>query len=170
MAENPAADADPVDEVDRIVAAWRAQRPDVDPSPLQVFSRLDRLSHHLERARRTTFADHGLEGWEFDVLAALRRAGTPLTPGTLMSETLVSSGTMTNRIDRMVSHGLVLREADGRDRRMVRVRITERGRQRVDAALSDLLSRETEWLGALPEDDRHDLTAFLRVLLESFET
>src|SRR5699024_1045261 len=106
------------DEVDRIVAAWARERPDLPTGALSVFSRISRLARHLDRARRTAFAAHDLEVWEFDVLTALRRAGAPyqLTPGTLMNQTLVSSGTMTNRIDRMVAHGLVHRAADPIDR------------------------------------------------------
>ena len=69
----------PADEVDRIVAAWRRERPDLDVSPLEVLSRVDRLSRHLDRARRAAFAAHGLESWAFDVLAALRDAGARLS-------------------------------------------------------------------------------------------
>lgn len=65
------------DEVDRLVAAWRRERPDLDVQPLQVLSRVSRLARHLDRARRAAFAEHGLEPWEFDVLTALRRAGHP---------------------------------------------------------------------------------------------
>ena len=91
------------DEVDDLVAAWQAQRPDLDVEPLQVLSRVSRLARHLDRARRDAFAGHGLEPWEFDVLAALRRQGPPyqLSPGALLRITLVTSGTMTNRIDRL---------------------------------------------------------------------
>src|SRR5690606_31482686 len=91
------------DEVDRLVAAWRAERPDLDVEPLQVLSRISRLAKHLDRARRAVFAEHDLEPWEFDVLTALRRAGPPyeLSPGALLRATLVTSGTMTNRIDRL---------------------------------------------------------------------
>lgn len=67
----------PHDEVDRLVAAWRRERPDLDVSPLEVLSRVTRLARHLDRARRTAFAEHTLEPWEFDVLSALRRAGAP---------------------------------------------------------------------------------------------
>src|SRR6478736_8218963 len=91
------------DEVDDLVAAWRAQRPDLDVEPMQVLSRISRLARHLDIARRGAFAEHGLESWEFDVLSALRRQGPPfqLTPGALLRATLVTSGTMTNRIDRL---------------------------------------------------------------------
>src|ERR1700726_1063412 len=96
------------DEVDDLVAAWRAQRPDLDVEPLQVLSRISRLARHLDIARRGAFADHGLESWEFDVLSALRRQGPPfpLTPRALLRATLVTSGTMTNRIDRLGEAGL----------------------------------------------------------------
>ena len=97
--------ADARDEVDRIVDAWLRERPDLDFAPLQVLSRVGRLSRHLDRARRTAFERSDLESWEFDVLAALRRAGSPyqLSPKALLQQTLVSSGTMTNRIDRLVA-------------------------------------------------------------------
>ena len=97
------------DEVDRIVLAWERERPDLDVRPLTVLSRVSRLARHLDLARRSAFARHDLETWEFDVLSALRRAGAPyrLSPGALLTQTLVTSGTMTNRIDRLAEHGLV---------------------------------------------------------------
>src|SRR5699024_7815487 len=96
------------DEVDRIVDAWTRQRGDLDFTPLHVLSRVARLSRHLDRARRSAFARSELDSWEFDVLSALRRAGAPyeLSPKALLRQTLVSSGTMTNRIDRLVARGL----------------------------------------------------------------
>ncbi len=115
------------DEVDRIVDDWSRERPDVDFAPLQVLSRVARLAKHLDRARRQAFAASGLEPWEFDVLAALRRAGTPyqLSPKALLQQTLVSSGTMTNRIDRLVERRLVERRTDPHDGRGVLVVMTE---------------------------------------------
>ena len=97
------------DEVDRLVAAWARERPDLDVRPLEVLSRVTRLARHLDRARSTAFDAHDLEVWEFDVLAALRRAGRPyvLSPGQLVAQTLVTSGTMTNRVDRLETRGLV---------------------------------------------------------------
>ena len=102
------------DEVDRLVEAWRRERADLDLRPMEVLSRVTRLGHHLDRARRQAFAEHAIESWEFDVLAALRRAGTPyeLSPGRLLKETLVTSGTMTNRVDRLAARGLVERLPD----------------------------------------------------------
>jgi DNA-binding MarR family transcriptional regulator len=159
------------DEVDRLVAAWRTERPDLDIEPLHVLSRVSRLARHLDRARGAVFAAHDMESWEFDVLTALRRAGPPyqLSPGRLLRATLVTSGTMTNRIDRLESTGLVRRSPDPLDKRGVLVRLTEAGRTRVDAAFDDLVGRERELLGSLSADDRRTLAGLLRSLLVPFD-
>ncbi len=160
------------DEVDRLVAAWNQERPDLDVTPLEVLSRVSRLSRHLERARRAAFADHSVEPWEFDVLTALRRAGDPyeLSPGALLHATLVTSGTMTNRIDRMVATGLVKRRPDPEDRRGVLVRLTTAGMERVDAAFADLLRREQELLAGLGRQEQQVLSGLLRTLLAPFDS
>ena len=160
------------DEVDRIVDAWRRERPDLDVGPLGVLSRVTRLARHLDRARRAAFAEHGLETWEFDVLSALRRAGAPyqLSPGQLVTQTLVTSGTMTNRIDRLEGQGLVHRQRDPADRRGVLVRLTTAGLARVDAALADLLGRERDLLSGLTPGEREELSALLRRVLAPFDT
>jgi hypothetical protein len=97
------------DEVDRIVSAWKRERPDLDVAPLEILSRITRVARQLDIARRNAFSHHGLETWGFDVLAALRRAGKPyqLTPGQLMHETLVSSGTITHRLDLLEGAGFL---------------------------------------------------------------
>lgn len=170
-AQPGSADGRPQDEVDRIVAAWQRERPDLQPEPLHVFSRVSRLARHLDLFRRAAFTEHGVEAWEFDVLSALRRAGEPyeLTPGRLIAETLVSSGTMTNRIDRLVTHGLVVRAADENDRRVVKVRLTPEGKTKVDAAMSTLLGAEHDLLAELSSDERRDLSGLLRTLLLPFD-
>src|SRR6202034_1531882 len=147
------------DEVDDLVAAWRDERPDLDVQPLQVLSRVSRLARHLDRARRTAFATHGLESWQFDVLSALRRQGPPyqLSPGALLRATLVTSGTMTNRIDQLAKAGLVRRQPDPRDKRGVLVTLNERGVARADAALADLLDRERALLAGLDRGERQHL-------------
>src|ERR1700734_2935695 len=159
------------DEVDELAAQWRAERPALDVEPLQVLSRVSRLARHLDRARTTAFASHGLQVWEFDVLSALRRQGPPyqLSPGALLRATLVTSGTMTNRIDRLTEAGLVSRHRDPLDKRGVLVQLTERGRATVDAALSDLLSRERELLTGLNTRQQDELAGLLRVLLAPFD-
>jgi DNA-binding MarR family transcriptional regulator len=161
-----------VDEVDLLVAAWRAERPDVDVAPLEVFSRVSRLAVLADRERRAAFASHGLEPWSFDVLAALRRAGVPyaLSPSALIRATLVTSATMTHRIDRLEQAGLVSRGPDPDDRRGVRVALTTAGRAHVDAALADLVAAEESLLAGLPAADQANLAALLRRLLHPLES
>lgn len=159
------------DEVDRLVAAWRRERPDLDVEPLEVLSRVSRLARHLDRARRLAFAEHQLEPWEFDVLTALRRAGNPyqLSPGQLLTQTLVTSGTMTNRIDRLTKKGLVERLPDPSDRRGVLVRLTHEGRDRADQALAGLLDQERAILAELTRAQRGELAGLLRQLTAPFD-
>ncbi|MDM4762814.1 MarR family transcriptional regulator [Galbitalea sp. SE-J8] len=159
------------DEVDRIVAAWARERPDVDPAPLQVLSRVSRLARHLDRARRSAFETAHLESWEFDVLSALRRAGAPyqLSPKALLTQTLVSSGTMTNRIDRLVERALVERRSDPRDGRGVLVVMTDAGRDRVDHAITLLLRDESALLDALSPAEQERLAGLLRKLSVDFD-
>lgn len=159
------------DEVDRLVAAWRRERPDLDTRPLEVLSRVTRLARHLDRARRSAFAEHDLEAWEFDVLSALRRSGEPyqLSPGALLNQTLVTSGTMTNRIDRLAAKDLVRREPDPNDRRGVMVVLTLRGRAVVDDTLTDLLAHEQKLLAGLTDRQRDALADLLRDLVSPFD-
>ena len=160
-----------MDEVDRLIEAWGRERPELDTGPMQVLSRVTRLARHLDLARRHAFAAHGLETWEFDVLSALRRAGPPyeLSPGRLLRETLVTSGTMTNRIDKMAARGLVARLPDPDDRRGVRVRLTDSGRAAVDAALDALLDSERELLAGLSPAERDRVAAALRIVVSPFD-
>ena len=160
-----------VDEVDRIVAAWRRERADLDVGPLEVLSRVTRLARHLDRARAAAFTEHGLEVWEFDVLAALRRTGAPyeLSPGQLVTQTLVTSGTMTNRVDRLATRGLVERLPDPRDRRGVIVRLTAAGRSAVDDAFAGLLAREHVLLAGLDDAQRAALSDLLQRLVAPFD-
>lgn len=160
------------DETDSLLEAWHRERPDLDVAPLSVLSRVTRLARHLDRERRAAFAEHGLEAYEFDVLSALRRSGAPyeLTPGQLVRQTLVGSGTTTNRLDRLESRGLIDRRPDPEDGRVRRVRLTDRGRDRVDAAVADLLGRERRLLGRLSEPDRNTLAGLLRSVLVNFES
>ena len=155
------------DEVDDIVVAWRHERPDLDVEPLQVLSRLDRLAGVLGERRGAIFARHDLRRHEFDVLAALRRAGEPfeLTAGELAARTYVTSGTMTSRLDGLTERRLVTRAADREDGRLVRVALTATGRARVDAAFEALLSAERDLLTPLPPESLKPLAASLRTLL-----
>lgn len=158
------------DEVDDLVEAWARERDDLDLAPMAVFSRISRLARHVDQARRAAFTEHGIELWEFDVLAALRRAGTPyeLSPGRLLRETLVTSGTMTNRVDRLAARGLVERLPDPRDRRGVLVRLTAEGKRTVDGAFEALIAAEHGLLASVPERERRELADLLRGLLAPF--
>lgn len=159
------------DEVDAIVAAWKRERGDLDPSPLFIFSRLLRLGRHLDKFRRSAFADHGLEPWEFEMLSLLRRQGEPweLAPSQFMSDLLVPSGTLTHRISVMVDHGFAVRHQSADDRRVKYVRATPLGIERVDAAMNDLLRSEAAMAQHLSPGDQDELARILRELLLPFE-
>lgn len=159
------------DSVDELVAGWARSLPGADPGPLQVLSRVGRIAQRLDATRREAFAPLNLQTWEFDVLSALRRAAPPheLSPGELIRETLVTSGTMTNRITRLVDRELVTRHASADDGRAVRVRLTARGRSVVEKAFLSLLARERQLLDRLDGEEKDVLAHTLRRLLRTFE-
>lgn len=156
------------DEVDQIVQAWQRERSDLDLAPVEVFSRISRVSRLLDRVRREAFISSSVEPWEFDVLSALRREGAPysLTPGQLMKQTMVTSGTMTNRVDGLEQRGLVKREPSPKDRRVVLVTLTVTGKKTVDGAFETLLKREQSLLTGLTDSSRDSLIAGLRQLMD----
>lgn len=158
------------DEVDRIIAGWEQARGDLDLGPLAVLSRIKRLSRLLDVARRRAFSTVQLETWEFDVLSALRRSESgALSPGALIRRTLVTSGTMTTRIDKLVSRGLVTRTPDPHDRRGRLVRLEPAGQELVDAAMDALLAEEARLLSPLTQDEQDAVACSLRALLLSVE-
>ena len=159
------------DEVDRLVEAWQRERPDLDVAPLGVLSRVTRLARHLDRARRPAFAEHT---WRPGSSTCWPRCVAPggrtsCRPACCSPARWSPSGTMTNRIDRLEARGLVDRRSDPDDRRGVLVRLTDDGRQRVDAALSDLLEHERTILGDPSADQRDVLADLLRVLVSPFD-
>ena len=155
------------DEVDQLLQVWAERLPDVDVTPLEVMSRLRRVSLRLGRIRAGAFATAGLASWEFDVLAALRRTAEPheLSPAQLIQRTMISSAAMTNRIANLVESGCVERQSNPRDGRGVIVRLTEEGRVRVDAAMTELIRREALALSVLSRDDVDELARVLRPLM-----
>jgi DNA-binding MarR family transcriptional regulator len=157
------------DEVDRLIAAWKRERPDADLSPLAILSRITRISRHLDLARRDAFAE--IETWGFDVLAALRRAGAPhtLSPSQLMQETMVSSGTMTNRLDRLEELKLITRQPDPSDGRGSLVTLTSLGMKKVDEALDDLIVKERSFLTDLNAKEQRELADLLSRLAANFD-
>jgi len=158
------------DEVDLIIDAWARQRPDIDFAPLDVFSRLRRIARRLDAVRGAAFGRSELDTWEFDVLSTLRRSGEPyqLSPKHLVTATMVTSGTMTNRVDRLVARGLVERRVDPNDGRGVVVQLTDDGLQRVDQAMLDLVQAEEERLADLTPQQQAQLGGLLRRLNEGF--
>jgi DNA-binding MarR family transcriptional regulator len=156
-----------VDEVQRLLQAWRRERPDVDVAPLEVLSRVSRLAVHLGRVRAAAFTQVGLEEWGYDVLAALRRAGAPyqLSPSALIRETFVTSATITHRVDRLTEARLVARTPDPHDGRGVLVTLTIDGRDIVDRALKLLVDAELALLAPLAEPQRLQVGLALAQLL-----
>jgi DNA-binding MarR family transcriptional regulator len=156
----------PTDAVDRVIAQWDAVRPDLDSSPVGVIGRLSRLSRLADRRLGENFAKFGIENWMYDVMATLRRSGEPyeLTAGDLVSQTMVTTGAITNRIDRLAERGLVER-AGAEDRRKVIVRLTDRGRQLVDEVVNHHLDTEREILASLSPRQQADLANILRTVL-----
>ena len=160
--------ADP-DAVDEVIAQWTRERPDLELAAMATFGRLGRVHVWGTRALEAVFERHGLNTGEFDVLATLRRAGSPyaLTPGELARSMMLSPGGMTNRIDRLEASGWVRREADPDDRRSLRVVLTEEGRALIDTAVTDHVNNEEHLLGALTQKQRAALDDALRALLRS---
>lgn len=160
------------DHVDEILGQWVQERPDLDVSPMAVIGRLSRVMRHVDGELRATFAAHGLDPASFDVLATLRRAGPPfrLTPAGLMRSAMVTSGAITQRLDRLEERGLVTRTPSDSDGRSTHVALTAEGRKLVDATLPDHVATERRVLAALPKRRQKELADMLRTLLESLES
>lgn len=159
------------DAVDHIVERWASMRPDLDTEPLHVVLRLQRAARLLDQGIRRHFALHGLEPWEFDVLAALRRAegDAPLRMSELADATMVSPAALTNRIDRLVCKGYVTRATDAANRRLVRTTLTDEGRTLVDSLIDGHAASDAELVGGLTDREQRQLTRLLRRLLLSME-
>lgn len=157
----------PTDAVDRIAGQWNAVRPDVDVAPMLVIGRISRLSRLIDRRLAENFAKHGIENWMYDVLATLRRSGAPyeLAAGELVEQTMVTTGAMTNRIDRLEERGLVERDTVQGDRRKVIVRLTSAGLSLVDEVVTGHLAAERQILASLSDRQQTQLRSYLRTLL-----
>ena len=159
------------DHVSSILAQWAAERPDVDVSPMGIVGRISRLSLVVDKELEPVFVQFGLNHWGFDMLATLRRAGAPyrLSPTELFRSMMVTSGTMTNRIDRLEEKGLVRRVPDPEDRRGILVELTEQGRELVDRVLVAHVANEARLLQTLSSEEQQTLTVLLRKWLASLE-
>jgi DNA-binding MarR family transcriptional regulator len=159
------------DHVDEIVDQWKLERPDLDSSPLHVIGRISRLADLVDELLRPVFAARGLSDGDFDVLATLRRSGPPyeLTPTELGASTMVTSGAVTKRVDRLVGAGLVERRVSTSDARGRHVRLTEQGRTLMDEAYPVHLRNEARLLAGLTAAEREQLAALLRKAGASFD-
>ena len=156
------------DEVDLLIDAWSRRLPEVDLTPLDVMSRLRRAAHRLSRLRAAAFASAGLAAWEFDVLAALRRAEAPheMNPAQLIEATMIGSAAMTNRLEKLTARGFIERRPNEYDRRSILVRVTDEGARRVDSAMTELVRREADELRVLDRADQAALARILRSLVD----
>jgi DNA-binding MarR family transcriptional regulator len=155
-----------------ILDAWRAERPGIDVSPVAIFGRITRIERYQAAAVREVWRRHRLDSGEYDVLAALSRSGPDhrLTPTELYRSVLVSSATMTERLDRLERRGFITRRPAGRDRRSVLIELTPAGRAVFDQAHPDLLATEATLLDGLPRQDRAALSRLLAKLAANLET
>ena len=160
-----------MDKVGRIQAQWRRERPDLVVGPLGLLGRMGRLRAHISREHEAEFARHGLTAAGFDVLATLRRSGPPfrLSPGELLDTLMITSGTMTNRIDQLEKAGMVERLDNPDDRRGVLIALTDTGRETVDRAVTGHVANQHRLVAALDEDERKALDALLAKFLAAFE-
>ncbi len=152
-----------------MVEEWARVEPDLDVSPMAIIGRVSRLSRLIDRRLGENFARHGVDDWMYDVLATLYRIGEPweLSPTDLVNRTMVTTGAMTNRIDRLVERGLVTRRRSADDRRRVVVALTDEGRHLVEAASPDHYRFENDLIAALSPQQRTELEQTLRALLIS---
>jgi DNA-binding MarR family transcriptional regulator len=159
--------ADHNDAIDVAIEQWRRERPELDLSSMGIFGRLIQLSRIWVATIEQVFARHGLRGGEFDVLAALRRAGPPYTliPSELAAMLMMSRAGMTNRLDRLEAAGLVARSLDATDRRSFRIALTAKGTEVVDAAATDHVAALGPLLWPLSNREREMFDRALRVLL-----
>lgn len=154
------------DAVDAILDQWAKERPDVDVSAIGVIGRISRIERMLAVELARVFSQHGIENWEYDVLATLRRSGKPyeLTVGAMLDSMMLASGTISHRIDRLESRGFVERRQDPNDKRVVRVRLTRTGKALVDRVMVDHVANEERLLSDLSQRERAQLVSLLRQL------
>ncbi len=160
------------DQIDLILDQWQQESPQLDVSSLAVVGRILQLARLLEKHREAVLAEFGLNLWSFDMLATLRRQGAPyrLKPTELYGLLMLSSGAMTNRIDRLEKEGLVTRLRDPDDRRSVMVQLTDQGVERVDAVMPVLFERDNQLLDDLSKMETKTLITLLRKFLATISS
>jgi DNA-binding MarR family transcriptional regulator len=153
-----------LDLIDQMNLSWKRERPDLDPSPLEMVGRVLVLAQHLEKSVNVALAKHGITLGQFDILATLRRQGTrgKMTPTQLMQSVMLSSGGMTNRLDRLEEAGWIKREPDPEDRRGVVIALTEKGQTLIDQATTTRFDEAKTSLPSLEESESNTLANLLR--------
>ncbi len=161
-----------MDHVDKIIKQWHQERPELDVEPMEVIGRIKQLSQYFLRGMDKTFSAHGLNGATFDVLATIRRSGAPygLSPSDLIASTMVTSGTMTNRIDQLVKAGLVERTPNPQDARGFIISLTNEGHALIDRVLNEHVKTQAQLTAALTKEDKESLNLILRKFLISLDT
>lgn len=160
-----------MDQIDKIVEQWNAERSDLDVTPMALIGRIKRLAQHLSNEMGKTFAKHGLNNASFDMLATLRRSGAPyqLSPNDLLATMMITSGTMTNRIDQLVKSGLVERINNPQDKRSIFIALTDIGFKTIDAAVTDHVATQHRLVEGIPAEDFEAMNSLLSNFLSSTE-
>lgn len=158
------------DQVDFILDQWGKERPDLDASVMGVVGRVSRLAKYIDQSLTQNFAKHDLNRWEFDVLATLLRSGAPyqLTPKVLLNALMLSSGAMTNRLDRLEDAGYIERSPHPTDRRGVYIKLTDQGFEKINKAIESHVAHEHQLLESLSDNEKGDLALLLKKVLLSF--
>jgi DNA-binding MarR family transcriptional regulator len=160
------------DDVDRVVQQWAMEKPQLDTLPMAILGRMMRLFKHLEAQISACHKELGLTMGEFDVLATIRRSGTPyaLTPSDLLSSMMLTSGAMTNRVDKLEGKGLVVRSHCTQDRRSVTVALSAEGLALIDHAIEAHVHLQQQLTQGLSDGDKAVLNALFKQWLLQFES
>jgi DNA-binding MarR family transcriptional regulator len=160
-----------MDKIDKIIKQWNTERPDLDVTAMSLIGRVKRVNGHLTKGMGETFAKHNLNLASFDVLATLRRSGSPfaLSPNELLQTMMVTSGTMTNRIDQLVKVGLVERLTNPKDGRGFIISLTDTGMQVIDQTVTEHVQTQAELIKGLSSDEQQQLNRLLQKFLANFE-
>ncbi|ACJ27441.1 Regulatory protein, MarR [Shewanella piezotolerans WP3] len=160
-----------MDDIDKVAAQWNKEKPQLETLPMEIFGRMMRLQKYLEAEIAACHKQYGLTLGEFDVLATLRRSGEPfnLTPSALLSSMMLTSGAMTNRLDRLQAKGLIERVHSTEDRRSVSVGLTDKGFAIIDEAIEEHVRVQHKLVEGLSDTDKPELSGLLKIWLSSFE-
>ncbi|MBG6026002.1 MarR family transcriptional regulator [Proteus mirabilis] len=160
-----------MDRIDKITKQWQRERPDLDISPMGLIGRLGNVTLHLSREMEKVFSQFGLNTSSFDVLATLRRSGEPytLSPGEMLSTLMVTSGTMTNRIDQLEKAGWVIRKVNPEDGRGFLVSLTPEGLELINQVIEAHTENQKRLVSGLSQQEQQTLNQLLKVFLNSLE-